>query len=166
MTFRTPYFDTSNIYEWTLKCSFETQRGTIIFLNYFRAKFQGYSWTDVIILILISSRVNFSLSSLLCILYSSVVEPPHLANLPTCWHNVPTQTSPYCGDSLMFQWCSMCFGNVIVKYSKYNLRHYSKCLCGRHVLSQCVPCMFADVTVLSSSFLRALLVSVQTIRKL
>lgn len=74
MTFRTPYFDTSNIYEWTLKCSFETQGGKIIFLNYFRAKLQGYSWTDVFILILIGSTVNFSLSSLLCILHSSVVD--------------------------------------------------------------------------------------------
>lgn len=138
----------------------------VIFLNYFRAELQGYSWTDVFILILIGSTVTFSLSSSLCNLYSSVVEPPHSANPPNCWHKVPTQTRPCCGDSLMFQWCSMCFGNVIVKYSKYNLRDYSKCLCGLHVLSQCVPCMFADVTVLSSSFLRALLVSVQTIRKL
>lgn len=83
MTFRTPYLDISNIYDWTLKCSFETHGGTNIFLNYFRAKFQGFSGTDVFILILIGSTVNFSLSSLLCILYSSVVEPPHLANLPT-----------------------------------------------------------------------------------
>lgn len=61
-----------------------------IFLNYFRTKLQGYSWTDMFILILIGSTVNFSLSSLLCILHSSVVEPRIWLIFPlvntTCQH--------------------------------------------------------------------------------
>lgn len=118
--------------------------GTMIFLIHLRSKIPSYRWTFLFVLILLATigQLVHCLHCCTCCIFGRVVGPPHLANPSIYWRNVLTRSRPYCGDSLMLQWCSMCLGNVIVKYSKCNQEDVSKCLCGQHVPSECVPYMF------------------------
>lgn len=142
--------------------------GTMIFLIHLRSKIPSYSWTFVFVLILLATtgQLVHCLHCCACCIFGPVVGSPHLANPSIYWRNVLTRTRPYCGDSLMLQWCSMCLGNVIVKYSKCNLKTIPNVYADNTYSLNVFRTCFADVTVLSSSFLRALLVSEQTIRLL